>query len=187
MREKETLFQLKWRFEDELKCLAVSVFSVCCAAVRSSESGTNDGQSVEVCFALNVRLQIYIQAAASVTALPVFLSREILLITTTRMYRCRPSSHSQDTHCSRFMTLSALSVNFNTPASVFRGALALSRQMETFFPTQMKMALRSLITPMSRGLRAPPILRQRKSVPALQSHRPVNRERLSSENINLAV
>lgn len=51
MREKETLFQLKWRSEDELKCLALFVFSVCCAAVRSSESGTNDGQSGEVCLA----------------------------------------------------------------------------------------------------------------------------------------
>lgn len=37
--------------QDELKSLAVFVFSVCCGAVGSSESATNDGQSGEVCFA----------------------------------------------------------------------------------------------------------------------------------------
>lgn len=128
-------------------------------------------------------------AATSVTALPVLLNREIILIT-TRMCRYRTSSHSQDTHCSQFMTLwTLLPVNFNTPASLFRGTLPLSWQMETYFLTQMKMALRSVTTLMSRGLRAPPILRQQKSVPALQSHSPVSHERdsLSSENINLAV
>lgn len=117
---------------------------------------------------LHVRLQIYIRAATSLTALLDFLYREVLLITTMTMYRCRTSSHSQDTQCSQFttqstLTLSTLSVNFNTPASVSRGTLALS-QMETYFLTQMKMALRSVTTRMSGGLRASPILRQQKSV-----------------------